>query len=251
MITDYGACRQVWSLHDTAPAETQRMKCGWTYVPIDELAELARFLEYCSQKTENPSRAIGKMRLLFISLMFALWSVSCAHSQSNDLLLFSDSNPDEDLFFENSDPPLSEVVVASTDCAATQQSSTDEGFSLLSRNHADSCDLPLPLSTDTLQLFQEPLDSLEEILSPNDDDAPRNTYPGLLSTEEQLEKERNPNACEQYLLLGYIYRLCCEVVDAGIFPEYRSVSSCRLEPGTPCAWFRPTILFPWKSPRLQ
>lgn len=150
-------------------------------------------------------------------------NVSLASSRPDDLLL--DSEMDGIIspfdFFGDADP--SSNFFASTACAA-QQESTDE-WSLLSRN--DNICHPPPLSSDSLQLLQDPLDSIEQIFPPNEES--KANYAGLLTPAQQLEKERNPNPCEAYLLFGYIYHLCC-LFAKGQYPEYVSVSSCFQEP---------------------
>lgn len=158
--------------------------------------------------------SISSIFLIFVGL-----TLSFAQSESDDLFLasnFDETTLQSDLF-EDADPF---DVVASTDCGATQQSLTDD-LSLFSRND-DSCDLSLPLSPSVLQLFLDPSKSLENI-RPTNDETPKNTDPGVFSTEQQLEEKRNP--CKPYIPLGYIYHLCCEQRD-GSFPNYLGVSRC-------------------------
>lgn len=189
----------------------------------------------------RPEQITIRMYIRWISLIVVLWGVVFARSRWTDLFSASNSDlplDDNEDFLGNSDPLTTtnvDAVLASTDgdCAASAPTNEFSSLSLLSRNDDKTdnsyCGPTRPLQPDTLQLFQDPVGSLGDILS--DDDTSKKFYPGLLTPEQQLDKERNPNACEQYLLLGYVYRLCCEDAD-GFYPEYISVSQCRLELST-------------------
>lgn len=102
--------------------------------------------------------------------------------------LETDPNDDNvDLFDDNSEVPLVDTIFLSG-CDARQQSLVDDGLSLFGRDDL-ACLSPsqplsqprLPLSPETLQLFQDP-GSLQEILQNSPLTAPPD--PGRLSLEE-------------------------------------------------------------------
>ena len=136
---------------------------------------------------------------------------------------------------------------------ATEQILMDGQQPLISRDSNSPVCLPPavvspPLSPDTLQLFEDPLGSLQKINPSNSEEnpppppspSPDNwpSYPGHLDPEEQEHRQRNPGGlyhntepidgeswqdytgevippdeeyqhCEMLLRLGYIYPLCC------------------------------------------
>ena len=157
--------------------------------------------------------------------IFVVLNMILVNSEPDNLFLDSDVDgiTYQSDFLEDAGP--SSNLIGSTACA-TQRDFEDE-WALLSRDD-NSCGPP-PLSSDTLQLFQDPLQSLEEILPPSEESS-KATYPGLLTPEQQLEKAANPNPCEAYLLFGYIYHLCC-LFARGDYPQYKSVHSCFVQPG--------------------
>ena len=187
------------------------------------------------------------MHLLSFLLISMCRHMTFANSELDNLIFidgFLESNAGEAAspsdFFDSADS--FSAILASKGCA-TQQDSTNE-LSLLPRDgdgddHVDSCNLPLPITPDTLQLFQAPLDSLDRNLpSSSNDGTWENFYPGIPTTAEDLQRERDQDSCHLFLMYGaYVYHLCCagpalERHTPGIFPEFISVARCKLEPGT-------------------
>lgn len=152
------------------------------------------------------------MHLSLLLLLFLFWELSFANPLSNDDLSTDklwESNG-EGTFFQSGflgEPDLFRSDVVSTDCA-TQQSPMDE-LSLLPRGD-DSCDLPLPLSSDTLQLFQDPLNSLEQ---------------------SGVAQEKDGNPCEALTLSGHKYHTCCWYV-LGEYPDWKMAWQCAAGFGT-------------------
>lgn len=106
-------------------------------------------------------------------------------------------------FLSTSTNPSSNDI-ASTNCV-TQQSFLNEG-PLLSRDDDSSCDLPLPLSSNILQLFQDPWKSLNEIDS-STNEIPEDTLLIPLSSNQQQS-----NPCGYAFHDGYFYPLCCQFI---------------------------------------
>ena len=169
-------------------------------------------------------------------LLFVFWKLSVVNPSSIDDLAIDDFwKPNEEdtsspLGFLG-EPDLFSSDVASTDCAA-QLNPMDE-LSLMPRDNDDSsCGLPLPLSADTLQLFQDPLNSLEQIL-PTGKDIPETVDPGQVTPEEEEEEEtgvvaqeEDPGPCGPFLLTGHIHHICCQNV-LGEYPNWRMGWDCR------------------------
>lgn len=136
------------------------------------------------------------------SSIFSIFSIllgsnlSFARSQSDDPFLNSNIGVEFDDFFEDAADPFNNVV-ASTNCDATQQSLvTNDEFSLFSRGtDGSSCDPGLSLPPDVLQIFENPLQSIEDSL------------PGSLTTEQEQKKE---DPCAEFAFWGYNRPLCCE-----------------------------------------
>lgn len=147
------------------------------------------------------------------------------------------SDPEDDnvdLFEDYSDVSLTDTILTSG-CDAQQQSLIDDGLSLFSRDTAacqstsqPSNQPPLPLSSETFQLFQDPA-SLEGLLRNNLPIKPK--YPGLLSPGEQLEREwsyqdyhdtsdmdgeswkafeGDSGPCDRFNRLGLEFPVCCD-----------------------------------------
>lgn len=169
--------------------------------------------------------------------------------------------------------PTSELTDATLlSACATDQSLTDEQQPLKARDHESCPPSAVPLPPNTLQLFEDPLRSLEGTINPtnSDENAPspsvEPSYPGLLTPEEQEERERNPGGlyhnteplggeywqdysgeviwgndqsrhCEIYLILGFILPLCCQMALARPDPldlpmYYISMGGCEPNLGT-------------------
>lgn len=244
---------------------------------------------------ELAARPLSKMHLLpLLFIIIAALDVSLASPQSENLLAADGSDGSltsmesnlgdtaipgsESSLFGSSDvftattPPSSDVDIslllednafALTDttlqsACATQNSPTD-GQSLFTRD-GSSCLPPLNLAPGPLQLFQDPLGSLERILPAKDE----NSGP---TNPEQKESGRNvgetshdtnpvddeawrfspgkvtgmdisDDPCQPYLGLGFIYGLCCIGAvqmagnDPGLFAEYYWLAECDVNPGT-------------------
>ena len=124
--------------------------------------------------------------------------------------LFSETNPgsndDSSIYFENdeNDSPFAVTDATLLSGCATDQSLMDERQPLLAARDDNSCSRPpgVPLSPDTLQLFEDPLGWLKRVTTPTNSDpsAPSPSvqpgvepgYPGLLDPEEQARRAKNP-----------------------------------------------------------
>lgn len=127
---------------------------------------------------------------------------------------FSEANPGNDdsgssAFFENAENAspftLTDATLLSA-CPDNQSSLNDEQQPLLTARDGPSCPRrppAVPLSPDTIQLFEDPLDSLEGATttptnsdpstpSPNVSPIVKPGYPGLLDPEEQKWRESHP-----------------------------------------------------------
>ena len=117
-------------------------------------------------------------------------------------------------------------VVASTYCGATLQSPTDE-LSLYSRDNGDSCDLlppPSPaLSPNVLQLFQDPLNSIEETEETLPKaETPMYSHPILRTLKQEMEEDPKEDDCNP----AYPYRLCCKDAVRDDLQNYPLASGC-------------------------
>lgn len=172
---------------------------------------------------------IYAMHVFSLLLLFVFGKLSFADLSSDDDI-FTDEllEPnEEDTSFQGDfleEPDPFDKVVASNECA-TQQSLVD-GFPLLARD-GDSCSSPLPLSPGTLQLFQDPLNSLEQVLPSGE--LPQKTDPDGDATEvtwpTTLDKDAVP--CEPYLATGQIHHICCLSV-LGVYPNWRLAWDCKI-----------------------
>lgn len=118
----------------------------------------------------------------------------------------SGNNDDSSAFLENdkSTSPFALTDPTLLSACATDQSLTDEQQPLLAARDDSSCSQPpaVPLSPDTLHLFEDPLGSLERAITPTNSDqsAPspgvtplvEPSYPGRLDPEEEQWRQRNP-----------------------------------------------------------
>ena len=131
------------------------------------------------------------------------------------------SDPNVDIF--------SDAIPQQSSCAGQNIPITEQS-PLRARD--DLCPQPLPLSQDTLQLFEDPSGALDRILPQNSEEGSSidKKYPGLLTPEEQRERERSSESgadytgwenyqgtvtfddshlCEFNRLWGFIFPLCC------------------------------------------
>lgn len=103
-----------------------------------------------------------------------------------------ESDPNDanvELFDDDSKAPLTDTILISDGCDTQKQSLFGDGLSLLGRDNA-ACQSPLPLSPDTLQLFQDP-SSLEDLLQNSLSTPPDSS--GLLSPEEEARQGMDPS----------------------------------------------------------
>ena len=119
----------------------------------------------------------------------------------------NDDDDNSSPFFENENDAspfaLTDATLLSA-CPNDQSSVDEQQQPLLTARDDSSCSRPppVPLSPHTIQLFEDPLDSLERATTPtnSDQDTPSPSgapnvepgYPGLLDPEEQQWRERNP-----------------------------------------------------------
>lgn len=169
-----------------------------------------------------------------------LWSLSRVSSQSDDIFSTDeslDSNLDDtasrsDLFWDadgsSSDPIQSTDGTLSSACAHEQLYADND--SLLPRNE-DSCPVS-PLSPDTVQMFQDPLATLEDVIPANGGTS--RTYADIVVPEEAVDKTKHLGPCDEFLLQGYMYHFCCAgpVLRGNVYWEYDWVSRCQPEPST-------------------
>ena len=130
---------------------------------------------------------------------------------------------------------LTDATLQSSSCL-TQRTLSGDGEHLLSRDGKPSCPSPAaPLSPGTLQLFQDPTNSLENLLLDDSESNPLPPlpYPGRLTPEEEKVRKNYPgidwgetgpidgeewrlvipegkHPCQPYLELGYSQPLCCD-----------------------------------------
>lgn len=196
------------------------------------------------------------MHASFFQSVFVLIASSVEAQLGNSLDLFSEyldepsseldwiQSPDLDpiddnvnIFDDASEVPLTDTVLIS-DCDTQQQSLIDDGgLSLFGRDSAACSSTsqpplnqpPLPLSPETLQLFQDP-SSLEGLLQDSLPTIPKK-YPGLLSPGEQREREwiddvyhdmsdmdgeswktfeGDTHPCGRFRRPGLMYPVCCD-----------------------------------------
>ena len=199
---------------------------------------------------------------------FDLFSENLGDPSSEFDWMSTESDPNDDnvdLFEDTSELPLTDTILISGCDTQQQQSLIDDGLSLFSRDNA-ACQSPsppldeplnqppLPLSPDTLQLFQDP-SSLEGILQNSLPTTPKK-YPGLLSPGEQREREwiddvyhdlsdvdgeswktfeGDTHPCGRFRRLELWYPVCCDgpgerfsIIPAESLVQYDSVQNCDL-----------------------
>lgn len=161
-------------------------------------------------------------------LLFISWKLSLADLVSNEDL-FNDeylASNEADMSFQRDpfgEPNIYNNVVTSTGCA-NQQNLIDEPF--LFAREDDSCDLPFLPPPEIPQLFQNPLDSLEQIFPAGD--VPEETELDDDVFEKPLNAglDKDPDPCEAHFATGHIYHICCRFV-RGAFPSWRIAWDCR------------------------
>lgn len=103
-----------------------------------------------------------------------------------------DSTQASPLFTDDNDLLTTAEAISSNPCAPVQndQSFTEGGTNLFSREDGLECLPPVNIGAETLHLFETPLNSLENIVLPkkgetSDDSPPLFGYPGLLPDGEE------------------------------------------------------------------
>lgn len=139
-----------------------------------------------------------------------------------------------DLSSQGLSDPNSDIFADATPQSSTcvgQEIPMNEPLALTARN--DICPQPLPLSPETLQLFKDPVGTLDRILPQNSEGGSsiEKDHPSLLTPDEQQERTESPEAdidhevwqvyrgkvtyqepdpCEIEKLSGFPYALCCD-----------------------------------------
>lgn len=188
------------------------------------------------------------------------FTAALALGDLSDFDFFSDIDvSDNDIFSTFPEEDQSTLMTDATlgsPCATEQGSLTDDQSLFVARDVAECLPpvpLPPPLTQGTLQLFQDPLDSLNEIFpSSGEDSSDPFGYLGLiLAPEKQKEKEKEQqwdteryggdalptdensgenNPCQPYVAQGYGIALCCGPNPAFLkhrfVSEYQYIKSC-------------------------
>ena len=179
-------------------------------------------------------KAVYEMYLsLLLLLLLGFWTLSFVNSASNDDLFTEDFLEWDEVtsspwnIFETSD--LFSSDVASTECAF-QPNPMDE-LSLLPRGDDDFCGLPLPLSSDTLQLFQDPLNSLEQTLPTVDIPEKIDSDRDASEAPASVQQKGDLDPCVPFQISGHQYHVCCMNV-LGEYPDWRMAWDCSMRVGT-------------------
>lgn len=171
------------------------------------------------------------------------WDSSSLELSGPNMNIFSDATPQQ------------------SSCAGQNSPSTEQSPLLVRK---DLCPQPLPISPETLQLFEDPNGALDRILSPQNSEeegssSTEKKYPGPLTPEEEKERERTSedgadfegwdpyqgtitydnsqreHPCGFNQLWGFIYALCCtgplDPDDISIEVNYVWLEGCDLHEG--------------------